>query len=77
MTANDDRARGCGAGLLMATPSPARFDEVGRTIKRGLYDEAALTVHPRCSCMDRTNPTLPNNVARERVGVSRGSTPAG
>lgn len=49
--------------LLSAISTPAEAQEPVETLRRGLYDDATLTVHLRSYYLDRTNPAPPNNAA--------------
>ena len=52
-----------GAVLSAAAPPPsARAQDIGAELKRFMYDDATITVHLRSYYLDRTNPSLPNNV---------------
>ena len=52
-----------GAVLFAAAPPPsARAQDTGAELKRFMYDDATITVHLRSYYLDRTNPSLPNNV---------------
>ena len=51
-----------GAVLFAAAPPSARAQDTGAELKRFMYDDATITVHLRSYYLDRTNPSLPNNV---------------
>lgn len=51
------------ATLLIAMVAPVCAQDLGETIRRGLYDDTSLTVHVLSHYLDQTNPALPNNVA--------------
>jgi hypothetical protein len=53
----------CAAMVSLAIPTPLCAQDLGAGLRRGLYDDAELTVHVRSYYFDRTNAAPPNNVA--------------
>jgi hypothetical protein len=49
--------------VSIAMAAPIRAQEIGEALKRGLLDDATLTLHFRSYYFDRDNPTPPDNVA--------------